>query len=192
RPDSKLGVADTYLGEGSSEALVLAIAEYKEFLSFYPTNPRADYAQLKLGVAHFRQMRAPQRDQTETQEAIKEFEIFISRYPKSAFMSECQGQLRIARNRLGDANYQVGYFYFRQRWYPGAVDRFKELLKNDPAYGGRDAVYFYLGESLLKEKRQVEALPYYERLVDEFHESEHLAAARKRISELKAAPPTAS
>ena len=64
RPDAKLGIGDTYLGEGSTEALVLAINEFQEFLSFYPTNRRADYAQYKLGMAHFRQMRAPQRDQT--------------------------------------------------------------------------------------------------------------------------------
>jgi outer membrane assembly lipoprotein YfiO len=57
RPDAKLGIGDTYLGEGSSEALVLAINEFSEFLSFYPTNRRADYAQYKLGMGHFRQMR---------------------------------------------------------------------------------------------------------------------------------------
>ena len=185
RPDAKLGIGDSYLGEGTSESLVLAIAEFREFLSFYPTNPRADYAQYKLGIAHFRQMRAPQRDQTETQEAIKEFETFITRYPKSSLMSACQESLRSAKNRLGDATYQVGFFYFRQRWYPGAVDRFKELLKNDPEYAGRDAVYFYLAESLVKERRQVEALPYYEKLVDEFKESQHLLPAQKRIAELK-------
>jgi outer membrane protein assembly factor BamD (BamD/ComL family) len=49
RPDAKLAVGDTYLGEGTSEALVLAINEFTEFLSFYPTNKRADYAQYKLG-----------------------------------------------------------------------------------------------------------------------------------------------
>src|SRR5205807_9795890 len=81
RPDAKLGIGDTYLGEGSSEALVLAINEFREFLTFYPTNRRADYAQYKLGLAHFKQMRAPQRDQTETREAIKEFEAFVERYP---------------------------------------------------------------------------------------------------------------
>src|SRR5881296_606091 len=48
RPDSKLGMGDTYLGEGTAEALVLAINEFREFLSFYPTNKRADYAQYKL------------------------------------------------------------------------------------------------------------------------------------------------
>ena len=62
RPDAKLGIGDTYLGEGTAEALVLAINEFREFLSFYPTNRRADYAQYKLGMAHFRQMRHPQRD----------------------------------------------------------------------------------------------------------------------------------
>ena len=74
RPDAKLGIGDTYLGESTAEALVLAIAEFQEFLTFYPTNPRADYAQYKLGLAHARQMRAAQRDQTETRAAVKEFQ----------------------------------------------------------------------------------------------------------------------
>ena len=44
------------------------------------------------GMAHFRQMRAPQRDQTETREAIKEFEAFVARYPNSSLMPEVQDQ----------------------------------------------------------------------------------------------------
>src|SRR6516164_3173790 len=81
RPDAKLGIGDTYMGEGSAEALVLAINEFREFLSFYPTNRRADYAQYKLALAHFHQMRKPERDQTETREAVKEFQTFVDRYP---------------------------------------------------------------------------------------------------------------
>ena len=50
---------------------MLAINEFREFLSFYPTNPRADYAQYKLGFCHFKQMRAAQRDQTETRDASR-------------------------------------------------------------------------------------------------------------------------
>src|SRR5439155_12399555 len=84
RPDAKLGLGDTYLGENTAEALVLAINEFTEFLSFYPTNERAAYAQYKLGMAHFKQMRAAQRDQTETKEAIKAFQTFVDRYPTSS------------------------------------------------------------------------------------------------------------
>jgi outer membrane protein assembly factor BamD len=185
RPDAKLGIGDTYLGEGTAEALVLAINEFKEFLSFYPTNTRADYAQYKLSLAHFRQMRGPQRDQTETREAVKELTAFVERYPDSSLMTEAQAKLREARDRLDESNYLVGFFYFRQRWYLGAIDRFKDVLK-DPGYTRRDAVYYYLGESLVKTKKEAEALPYYEKLVQEFEQSEYLQQAQKRIAELKA------
>ena len=186
RPDAKLGIGDTYLGEGSSEALVLAINEFTEFLSFYPTNRRADYAQYKLGMGHFRQMRLAQRDQTETRNALKEFEAFVARYPNSSLMPEVAAKVRETRDRLSDADYQVGYFYYRQKWYPGAIDRFKSVLKDDPGYTGRDSVYFYLADALVLVRKEAEALPYLERLVQEFEQSQHLVLAQKRIAELKA------
>jgi outer membrane assembly lipoprotein YfiO len=187
RPEAKLGIGDTYLGEGTPEALERAVAEFREFLGFFPTNPRADYAQYKLGMTYFRQMRAPQRDQTQTRDAVNEFQRFVERYPGSTLMPEVKARLRDARDRLSQSNYQVGYFYYRQRWYPGAVDRFKELLKEDPEFTNRDAVYFYLAEALFRANQLAEALPYYEKLVEEFQQSEYLADATKRIAELKAA-----
>ncbi|MGE5243122.1 MAG: outer membrane protein assembly factor BamD [Betaproteobacteria bacterium] len=186
RPDAKLGMGDTYLGEDSAESLVLAINEFREFLSFYPTSPRADYAQYKLGMAHFLQMRGPERDQTETQDALKEFDTFVERYPNSSLMPEVRAKMREAQDRLSESSYRVGLFYFRAKWYPGAIDRFKSVLKQDPDYTERDAVYYYLGESLIKVKRQAEALPYFEQLVKEFERSEYLQDAQKRITELKA------
>jgi outer membrane protein assembly factor BamD len=187
RPDAKLGIGDTYLGEGTAEALVLAINEFREFLSFYPTHKRADYAQYKLAIAHIRQMRAPQRDQTETREAIRELEAFITRYPNSSLMPEVKTKLREAQDRLSESDYLVGYFYFRQRWYPGAIDRLKGVLKQDPEYTARDAVYFYLAESLMKVKGlEPEALPYYEKLLQEFEKSQYLQETQKRVAELKA------
>jgi outer membrane protein assembly factor BamD len=186
RPDAKLGIGDTYLGEGTSEALVLAINEFKEFLTFYPTNPRSDYAQYRLGMAHYRQMRNPQRDQSETRDTIKEFETFVERYPASKLMPEVRTKLREAKDRLDTADYLVGFFYWRQRWYPGAIDRFKMVLKQDPAYTNRDAVYFHLADSYSKIKQDAQALPLLEKLVQEFERSEYLPEAQKRLAELKA------
>jgi outer membrane protein assembly factor BamD len=188
RPDAKLGVGDAYLGEGTLEAYVLAINEFKEFLTFYPTNPRADYAQYKLGYAHYKQMRGPQRDQSETREAVRELETFVEKYPNSQLLPEVQQKLRESRDRLSTSEYNVGFFYFRQKWYPGAIDRFKSLLKSDPGFSSRDAVYYYLAESLLKVKLDAEALPYLDRLVKEFETSEYLEKAKARIDEFKATP----
>ena len=187
RADAKLGLGDTYMGENTSASFVLAINEFKEFLTFYPTNPRADYAQYKLALCHFYQMAKPERDQTETRETIQEFTVFFDRFPNSILADEAAKRFREARDRLGQSEYRVGLFYFRSRWYPGAIDRFRTLLKNDPQFTGRDAVYFYLAESLVRMNQQAEALPYYERLVDEFVQSEFLAEAQKRLEELKSA-----
>src|SRR5688572_24544171 len=86
RPDAKLGIGDTYLNEGSAEALVLGANEYREFLTFYPTNPKADVAQFHLALCHQKQMRAAERDQTETRESLKEYQVFFDRYPNSPLM----------------------------------------------------------------------------------------------------------
>ena len=187
RPEGKLGLGDTYMGEGNAASYVLAINEFGEFLAYYPTHARADYAQYQLAMAHFEQMRSAGRDQTETKSSIREFELFLTRYPNSSLTADVQAKLREARDRLSENDFIVGRFYYRIRWYPGAVDRLSTLLKDDPQYSGRDAVYYYLGESLLRMNREAEALPYFERLVAEFEQSEHLQDAQRRIAELRAA-----
>jgi outer membrane protein assembly factor BamD len=186
RADAKLGIGDSYLGDGTTEGKILGINEFREFLTFFPTHRRADYAQYKLGMGHFLQMLSSQRDQTETREAIKEFQTFVERYPNSSLRGEVQEKLRAARDRLASADYEVGLFYYRSRWYPGAIDRFKVLLARDAEYTYRDAVYFHLAESLVRMNQTAEALPYFERLVKEFEKSEYLEETRRRIAELKA------
>jgi outer membrane protein assembly factor BamD len=186
RADAKLGIGDSYLVENTTESLITAISEFREFLTYFPTHLRADYAQFKIGLAHYLQMRGPERDQTETKEAVKEFELFVERYPNSALMNEVKAKLRESRDRLSESEYRVGLYYYRARWYPGAIDRFKALLKVDPEFTNRDAVYFYLAESLVKSDKKAEALPYYERLVKEFQSSEFLEQAQRRLDEFKA------
>ena len=190
RADAKLGLGDTYLGEGTAESTVLAINEYREFLSFYPIHKRAYYAQFKLGMCHFYQMHGPDRDQTETLEAIAELTTLLQRYPtkeENPLLDEGRARLREARDRLSDSDYRVAYFYLRtQKFPPAAIDRFKSILKNDPEYSRRDAVYFYLAQALLRVNLPAEALPYLDRLVTEFEVSEYLEEAKKLAETLKA------
>jgi outer membrane protein assembly factor BamD len=189
RPDAKLALGDTYLGEKSTESLLLAANEFREFLTFYPTHQRADYAQLQLARSFTQQMLAPERDQSSTRDAIKEIEIFLQRFPNSALMPEARTMEREARDRLSEANYRVGFYYFRVKWYPGAIDRFRDVLSTDPAFSNRDAVYYHLAESLYRTDKKAEALPYYERLLLEFEKSQFLELTQKRVLELKGGTP---
>ena len=185
RADAKLGVGDTFLGEDNSASYVYAQNEYREFLSFYPTNPRADYAQMQLGMVHFNQMLSPQRDQTATREAIKEFQTFVDRYPNSSLITQVKQRLREAKDRLSDADMVVANFYLSIRLYSGAEPRYRHVLDTDPEYTRKDSLYFHLAEMLEKTARKAEALPYYERLVKEFEKSEYLEETTRRIERLK-------
>ena len=66
------------------------------------------------------------------------------------------------------------------------------MLKTDPEFTNRDAVYYYLAESLAKISRDAEALPYFDRVVNEFETSEFLEKSKLRIAELKTAMPAAA
>src|SRR5687768_13208099 len=185
REDAKLAIGDTYIGEDSIESNILAINEFREFLTFFPVSRRADYAQYKVGLAYTRQMLSPQRDQTATREAIRELEVFTQRFPDSPLRAEVAVLLRTAKDRLSQSEYEIGYFYARFNVCPGALDRFRGILVTDPGFTGRDGVYFQMAECLLKMGAPAEALPWYERLTAEFQKSEYLERAKKRVLELK-------
>jgi outer membrane protein assembly factor BamD len=185
RQDAKLGVGDSYLGENRVESDILAANEFREFLRFFPLNPRADYAQYKLAVSQSRQMLSPERDQTATRDTLRECQTFLTNYPNSALMPDVLKLQRTARDQLSTHEFQVGLQYFRTKWYPGAISRFEGLLKDDPGYTGRDKVYYYLGESYYRSGRKAEALPMFAKLVQEFRVSDFLSKARARVAELE-------
>ena len=164
---------------------MLAANEFREFLTFYPTNARADYAQYKLAMSHFEQMRAPERDQTETREALKEFDVFFQRFPNSPLTPEVRQKWRDARDRLSEASLPRRppllphpLVSGRHRPLPGSPE-------GRPGFTGRDAVYFYLAESLARTDKKAEAIPYFERLLEEFDQSEHLRGHEERLQALK-------
>tara|TARA_B100000929_G_scaffold286858_1_gene272647 strand:- start:3094 stop:3900 length:807 start_codon:yes stop_codon:yes gene_type:complete len=185
RFDAKLAIGDSLLEKGGLASLIQAVNEFEEFLRFYPTHPRAAYAQFKIGVTYSEGMLASDRDQTSTEMAIEAFDQFFELYPDSDLLDEARKWHRTARDRLSEAYFRVGEFYFNGGWYPGAIQRMRVVLDEDPGYTARDAVYFVLGESLAIIGRGDEALPYFNQLVDDFDQSAYLEQARRRIAELE-------
>jgi outer membrane protein assembly factor BamD len=185
RPQAKLGLADSYLDEGSTESLVLAANEYREFMAFYPTDPKDDYAQYNIAMSYFKQMKHADRDQTNTRAALAEFETFFQRFPTSRLTSDVREKWRVARDRLSEATFDVGVTYFRGRWYPGAVDRFNEVIKDDPSFTRIDAVYYYLAESFARADRKGEAIPLFDRAAG-YTSSVYAERAQKRLHQLTA------
>jgi outer membrane protein assembly factor BamD len=191
RQEAKLAIGDGYLGENSIDSNILAVNEFKEFLAFFPGNPRTDYAQYKLALGYAQQMLGPDRDPTPARDTLAACDTFMQTFPNSDLKPEVLKVRRRALDDLSGHDYKIGLFYYRARWYPGAIERFKGLLEKDPEYPGRDSVYFYLGEmyhNMAKSGRtqqDAEALPYFDKIVKEFEKSDYLERARKRIAEIQ-------
>ena len=185
RADARLGVADSFEGQGGAASYVSALAEYEDFLSLYPTHSRAAYAQFKLAMVHHHQMRPPERDQSWTRSAIREFDLFIERYPNSGLVGEVRGYLREARDRLSESEFIVGRYYHRNKWWPGAIKRLGTVLDSNPEFTGRELVYFYLADAFSNSGQLEEALPMFQRLLDEFPNTEFGEDATAAVADIE-------
>ena len=189
RDQARLRIIDTYEGENNEVAYTSALTELREFQRLYPpTHELAPLAQFKIAMVFYNQMKRPEREQTQTRAAIYEFEQFISDYSETAdaeMITDARAKLRESRDRLSEASFIVGRFYYRIRNYLGAMDRFREILDDDPGYTRRDVVYYYLADSLAINGFDNEALPMFERLISEFPDSEYVSEATQQITSLK-------
>ena len=189
RDQARLRIIDTYEGENNEIAYSSALTELREFQRLYPpTHELAPIAQFKIAMVFYNQMKRPEREQVQTRAAIYEFEQFISDYTESAdaeLITDARAMLREARDRLSEASFIVGRYYYRIRNYLGAMDRFREILDDDPGYSRRDVVYYYLADSLTINGFDTEALPMFERLISEYPDSEYVSEATQQITSLK-------
>ena len=87
---AKLAVADSYYKEGGTSNLTQAVDEYKNFIVFFPFLDEASYAQMQVGMAHYRMMEKADRDNSQAQSAEDEFQAFLLKYPQSPLVPKAE------------------------------------------------------------------------------------------------------
>ena len=179
---AKLEIADSYYSEGGVSGLTQAEAEYKDFITFFPTAPEAPEAQYRVAMSHFRMMAKADRDQTEAKLAEAEFKEFLLKYPDSPILSRVKRRLRETQEVLAEGEYYTANFYYTHQAYPAARSRFEEITNKYPDYSGGDNALYYLGQSLEQLKRGREAIPYYSRVMTDFPLSPLVPQAKARLA----------
>jgi outer membrane protein assembly factor BamD len=192
-PQARLALADSYFQEGGTGNYILAVSAYREFLTFFPTHPRSDYAQFQVGESFWRQKNGPDRDQTATAEALAEFQKVLELYPESAKAEETRARIRECRQSLAHAEFLAGVFYQRTRQACRAsIARYEGILNEYPDYKGLDEVLFRLSQCLCQAGRGVEAQPHLAKLQEEYPNSPLTADAKAFTCETPLLPPPAS
>jgi outer membrane protein assembly factor BamD len=189
-PSARLALGDSYMEEGGTANYILAAGTYRDFLTLYPTNARADYAQFQVGESHFAQRNGPDRDQTATEAALEEYQRLLEAYPSSAHAEEARGRIAACRRSLARSEFQVGYFYQRTRQAcRAAIARYQRVLSEYPDFDSLDEVLFRLGECLVQSGRAAEAPPHLKRIIDEFPQSAFRAGAEALLARQAAPSP---
>ncbi len=158
-----------------------ARADYQRFLELYPQNDHSDEAHYYLGMTYFRQADSPDRDQTFTKKALEEFDLLITQMPDSQYTPDARERRVQARRKLAEKELYVGTFYFDRGNYAAAASRFTSLLRQYGGAGFDDAALYYLGESLWRLEQRDEARPAFQRLVQDFSQSEWALPAAQRL-----------
>lgn len=143
---AKLAVADSYYKQGGVEGLTQAVAEYKDFITFFPFLDEAAYAQMQVGMAHYRMMGKADRDATQAQLAEEEFQTFLLKYPKSSLTPEADQKLRDVQEVLAEADFDVAHFYYIKGDYRASAARLIEVTGRYPLFSESDRALWMLGD----------------------------------------------
>ena len=189
---AKLLIADAYFRKGDESSMILAAAEYREFIRSYPYSPSAAYAQYQIAMTSYKKMLKPGRDPSKTIQALADFKKVITDYPGSDQAKEAQEKIRDCEERLAGHNADIAVSYYQRRGYPAAISRLTEVMSDYPNYSGMDKVYFYLGDSHFMMRQYDQAVPFLTKVVTDYSGRKLAKTAASRLAEiekLKAAAP---
>lgn len=183
---AKLAIADSWYREGSRHALAQAEAEYKDFITFFPTMEEAAESQMKVCQIHYDQLQKPDRDNTEAMKADQECRQLLMQHPNSRFVSGTEQMLREVQELIADGEYRVGSFYAKKGSYRAGANRLQSVTDHYPLFSKNDEALWLLGNTYEKMGQQFEpqSAEAYVRLVQDYPLSPLVEDAKLKLTSL--------
>lgn len=187
-PLAKLAIADSFYLEGTTAALIQASQAYLDWLTFFPTDPLADDAMLKVAESEMRQMGLADRDVTHARKAEQRLKSLLQQYPQTKLRSVVEDRLRETQESLAMHNLQIARFYYDARYrthkggLKGSQSRLKEIIDKYPNFSLRDEVLFRLATTYQQEEEPDEAAKYYQDLLRNFPNSDYADKSKEQLS----------
>jgi outer membrane protein assembly factor BamD len=191
---AKLAIADSFYLEGGTSSLIQAGQAYQDWLTYFPTDPLADAAMLKVAETEMRQMGLPDREITHARKAEQRLKALLQQYPQTKLRGNVEERLRQVQDNLGDHNFAVAAFY-RDRYngkkggLKGAQDRLKEIVEKYPNYCRMDEVLYNYAWTFTVEEEPDEAAKYYQQLVRDYPNSPFIDKAKDQLNIIGSAIP---
>jgi outer membrane assembly lipoprotein YfiO len=194
-PMAKLAVGDSFYLEGSTSALIQAVAEYQNWLTFFPTHPLSDRVLLKIAEAEMRQIGLPDRDSTHAKRAETKLKSLLQQYQSSFLKSEAEKRLSEVQDNLGLHNLYIANYYYAQSvdlkkgGLKGAQSRYQEVIDKYPNFKFMDEVYYKLAVTYLLEEETDQAARYFQKIVSDYPNSQWVDKSKEQLGLIGATIP---
>jgi len=173
---------------GTGEYLTAAF-HLNNFAKTYPASKHAEEAQFLNAYCYYLDSPIYSLDQKSTLDAIRQFQLFINRYPQSARLEECNRLIDELRLKLETKAYNNARLYYKMNEFRSAAVAFENVIKEFPSTSYKEeclflsvkASYLFAENSIESKKtdRYKAAVEQYYKLIDAFPQSKYLREAER-------------
>lgn len=167
---------------------------FKQFIQTYPESSFAEECLYMMGFCDYKASPKPRLDQTVTEKAMKEFQLYLNRYPNSMRKDKINGYMDEMRDKLSFKAYLSARNYYLREYYKAAVISLQNCLKDYPGSKYREEIMYMLFISKYEmavnsvEDKKLErynaAKEEYYYFADEYPNSKYASDLKKRYEDI--------
>lgn len=180
---------------------ILANYYFKNFTTTFPNSEKKQDASFMAAYSNYELSPTYRLDQTYTNKAIDEFQIFVNTYPSSEKVAECNRLIDQMRLKLEKKTFEEAGLYFDLRQYQASTATFENLLKDFPETTKAEQVRYMMAKSAFllaqnsiyekQEERYKQVVSYSNDFLKKFKDSDNYKEVKsfynnsiKRLKEL--------
>lgn len=169
---------------------------YRLFIRFHPRHEAVPHATWRIAHSFHKEMQkgffllpaAYETDLSSTNDAIRAFDDYLTRYPGGEHAEEARRLRTEARTRLAEHDMYAASFYQRREKWQGAVWRYEHVAEAFPDTPRAPTALLEAGRICADQLgREADARAYFARIVKDFPASPEVEEAVVRLQALEAA-----
>jgi len=171
------------------EDYVLAAYHFRKFADTYPRSEKAEECFFQSAFCHYIDSPRYSLDQEYTHKAINDFTLFISKFPNSQRIEQCNEYIEKCRDKLEKKAYYSSRLYFDLKEYKSASIALKSCLEEFPDSEYREELlflvvkshYIYAQKSIEKKQKErfEKTIKEYYSFIEEYPQSKYKKEADK-------------
>lgn len=169
------------------EDYLVAGYQFRNYVRVFPLGKHAEECAYMNAYCFYLNSPEYSLDQIDTKLAIKEFQSFVTRYPKSERIPECNKQIDVLRGKLERKSFENAMLYYNMSDYKAAITTFTNHNKDFPGNSHEEQFsyliiksYYLLALNSIESKKQERfkaSIDSYVKFADAYPNSSYLKDA---------------